>query len=152
MAAATHTNDQVLGLTGVTYGGSLTVTNLGGTLLPGDSFRLFATTNYSGSFTLLNLPPLPADLAWTNKLAVDGSLAVVIAAPPTLAWQKTPTNTLALSWPSYRTNFELQSQTNPLSCGLSTNWVAVPGATNSPVILPLGSTNPTVFFRLIQKP
>lgn len=147
-----RTNDAVLGLASVSFAGTFTVTNLNGTLLPGDSFRLFTATNYSGNFTQMNLPPLPSDLAWTNKLGVNGSLAVVIAAPPTLAWQRTPTNTLALSWPSYRTNFQLQSQTNPLSRGLSTNWVAVPGATNSPMILPLGMTNPAVFFRLIQKP
>ena len=146
------TNDAIVGLASVTYGGTLTVTALNGTLLPGDRFRLFAATNYSGGFAQLNLPPLPADLAWTNQLAMDGSVAIVIAAPPTLAWQKTPTNTLALSWPSYQTNYQLQSQTNPLIRGLNTNWVAVTGATSSPVILPLVRTNPAVFFRLVQKP
>ncbi len=40
------TNDTIAGLTSVIYGGSLIVTNLAGTLAPGDSFKLFTSTNY----------------------------------------------------------------------------------------------------------
>jgi hypothetical protein len=69
----------------LTYGGSLTVRDLGpDTLTAGDSFKLFSTSNdhysgnnYSGAFASIELPPLGPGLDWTNRLLVDGSIAVV---------------------------------------------------------------------------
>jgi fibronectin-binding autotransporter adhesin len=73
-----QTANKVSGLTSVTYGGTLTVTNLGPALQAGDSFTLFAAASYSGGFTNLVLPSLTAGLGWnTNNLAVNGTLAVV---------------------------------------------------------------------------
>jgi T5SS/PEP-CTERM-associated repeat protein len=87
------TNDRVLlkssvfgsNLPTLTYGGSLTVRDLGpDTLTAGDSFKLFSTSNdhysgnnYSGAFSSIELPPLGPGLDWTNRLLVDGSIAVV---------------------------------------------------------------------------
>ena len=51
MNKSTVTRDRFIGLSSVTYGGTLTVTNLGGTLANGDSFQLFSSTAYSGAFT-----------------------------------------------------------------------------------------------------
>jgi autotransporter-associated beta strand protein len=78
----------------VTAGATLTVTNIGSTnLMAGDTFALFSTP-INGSFSTLNLPKLPnASVAWTNKLAVDGTMAVVsvnilgvgLATPPLVA-------------------------------------------------------------------
>lgn len=77
------TNDVVRGMNIVNYDGTLTVTNLGGTLIPGDSFKIFYATNYSGSFAAFNLPALNASLAWnTTNLAVNGTLSVIAAVPP----------------------------------------------------------------------
>src|SRR5439155_17347001 len=45
------TNDLIQGLARVTYGGTLTVTNLGGTLAAGDTFKLFDAAIYDGAFT-----------------------------------------------------------------------------------------------------
>ena len=42
---ANGTNDAVKGLTAITYGGTLTVTNLGGTFIGGESYKLFSATN-----------------------------------------------------------------------------------------------------------
>jgi autotransporter-associated beta strand protein len=75
-------SQRVIGITTVTYGGTLLVTNVGPALQAGDTFTLFGATNYSGAFTTLNLPALDPCLAWTNRLAVNGSIAVV-ANPPT---------------------------------------------------------------------
>jgi hypothetical protein len=76
------TNDAVRGLSTITYGGTLTVTNLGGTLAAGDSFRLFSAANYSGSFASLNLPPPGVGLAWNTNGLTNGILSVAATAAP----------------------------------------------------------------------
>ena len=80
------TNDNIVGLSNVTYGGALQVTNLSGTLTSGDSFTLFTASSYAGAFSSLSLPLLNPGLAWTNKLLVDGSIAVVVLAPGDRFW------------------------------------------------------------------
>src|SRR6185295_18947978 len=62
--ANTGTNDAVVGLTTVTYGGTLSVVNLNGTLAAGQSYKLFSATSYTGAFTNI-VPATPgANLAW----------------------------------------------------------------------------------------
>jgi PKD repeat protein len=79
---ASGVSDRVQGVTTLAYGGTLTVTNLAGTLAAGDSFILFSATAYSGSFDTLDLPALPPGLRWdTSLLAVNGSIQVVNSAP-----------------------------------------------------------------------
>ena len=83
-------NDQVAGLTTLSYGGSLLATNLGaGSLAAGDSFTLFAANSYSGAFTNLALPPLSGSLDWdTSNLVVNGSITVVsTTSPPVIVSQ-----------------------------------------------------------------
>ena len=75
-------NDLLTGVTTLTCGGSLVVTNLGpDALAAGDSFDLFNATTFSGAFTNFNLPPLAnTNLVWdTSKVAVNGIIAVVAA-------------------------------------------------------------------------
>jgi autotransporter-associated beta strand protein len=80
--AQAGTNDQV-SAANISYGGTLTVTNVAGTLAAGNSFQLFiATNNYSNAFTVTNLPTLAAGLSWSNSLALDGKVTVVSSAPP----------------------------------------------------------------------
>ena len=62
---------------------------------------------------------------------------------------------LKLAWPLDHTGYRLQAQTNSLATGLTTNWVTVsnvgslnPSQTNQ-VTIPISTTNPTVFFRLV---
>jgi len=72
------TNDHMQVILPLTYGGALTVSNLGPTtLVAGDTFRLFTAPSYVGAFTNLSLPPLPSGFVWTNKLLVDGSIQVI---------------------------------------------------------------------------
>ena len=90
----------VSGLTSITYGGTLTVSDLGGGLAVGDTFVLFSSGGYSGSFAALDLPALGAGLVWdTRKLSVNGSIAVSVApvvtpaggtAQATLNWTAVP--------------------------------------------------------------
>jgi autotransporter-associated beta strand protein len=59
--------------------GTVTVTNLGPALVAGDSFKLFNKPLLNGQA----LSIVSADsVIWTNKLAVDGSIAVVPATMP----------------------------------------------------------------------
>jgi fibronectin-binding autotransporter adhesin len=81
---ANSTNDSVVGLTSVTYGGNLVIVNLGGTLADGDVFKLFDAPlgNYAGVFETIALPTLGANLFWeTNSLLVDGTVRVYTPRP-----------------------------------------------------------------------
>src|ERR1035437_1744761 len=74
----------------LTYGGTLIVTNLSGTLAPGDSFKIFDATTYAGSFTSSNLPPLTGSLQWnTATLSTSGTISVIDtnAYPQLLIWR-----------------------------------------------------------------
>lgn len=78
------TADAVQGLTSVTYGGTLNVTNITSdtaSLALNDSFTLFPFTTYAGAFTNFVLPPLPTGLNWDkSQLLVNGSIRVIAAA------------------------------------------------------------------------
>ena len=69
----------------ITAGGTLVVTNLGPVLQPGDSFQLFSTPVLA-SFASVSLPTNdPVTLAaytWTNRLAIDGTIAVLAVIGP----------------------------------------------------------------------
>jgi len=75
ISKATATND-VLKATSISLGGTLNVTNLGGTLTSGDSFKLFNGT-LSGTITVGTLPPLWPGLSWnTSALNSSGIISV----------------------------------------------------------------------------
>ena len=75
---AAGTNDKAQSVAALSYGGTLTVSNLGGSLAAGDTFTLFSATSYSGSFAAINLPSLSAGLYWsTSNLATNGSISVI---------------------------------------------------------------------------
>jgi autotransporter-associated beta strand protein len=58
-SAVGSTADQVLGVTALSYGGELTVTNIGpAPLAAGDSLVCFGASSYTGAFAGLVLPPL----------------------------------------------------------------------------------------------
>ena len=148
------TNGLVKGMSSVTYGGTLVVSNVSGTLAVNDAFKLFDATLYSGAFSAISPSTPGVGLAWSNTLATDGTLRIVKGIGP----NPTPTNItyavtsqgLVLSWPADHIGWILQGQTNAASRGLSTNWVAVPGsdATNL-ITVPISSANGSAFFRLV---
>ena len=111
-----HTNDQVVS-SGVSYGGTLTViTNAGdGALIAGDTFQLFNSGTYGGVFSATNLPALSAGLAWSNGLAINGSIKVVpvLPPPPVAGFSGGPTNVF-VTQPVALTD---------ASTGSITNWV-----------------------------
>jgi hypothetical protein len=150
------TNDLVTGISTVTYAGTLTATNIGGSALAaGDAFKLFNASTYLGSFGTI-VPATPDNniaLAWdTSTLNTDGKLRVVsgVVASPILNVVQSG-STLTFNWSD--AGFKLQSQTNLLSLGLQTNsanWFDYPGGTVSGVSATINPANPTVFFRLSQ--
>ena len=73
----TTTNDQVTGITAVTYGGKLKIT-LVGMVVGGEVFKLFSAATYNTTpFDSYDLPTLPSPLVWDySQLTVDGTLSV----------------------------------------------------------------------------
>jgi fibronectin-binding autotransporter adhesin len=73
-----HTNDLV-NAASISYGGTLVLTNLNGTLAAGDSFTLFNAGSYGGQFTNI-VPAIPGlNLAWNLS---NGVMSVVSTPTP----------------------------------------------------------------------
>lgn len=75
------TND-VLRAANLTYGGTLSLNNIAGTLAANEQFKLFNAGTYGGAFTNI-VPANPnndSSLAWdTNNLVINGTLKIVSA-------------------------------------------------------------------------
>ena len=148
--ATTRTNDLVRGLTTVTYGGTLTLSNLAGTITASNAFKLFSANTYRGVFASLT-PAIPGPgLAWnTNTLATDGTLRVVSTSSVTMGNNRSG-NLLTLSWPADHISWRLQAQTNSNGVGLSTNWFNVPNSTaTNEMPFTLDPNGRCVFYRMI---
>jgi hypothetical protein len=142
-SAGTH--DQFSGQTSVTYGGTLTVTNLAGTLTTSDTFTLFSPGASASNFASIIGSP-GAGLAYSFANGVLSVVAVNNNSPKIQFGASG--NTLTLSWPTNQ-YWILQSQTNSLSVGLSTNWADVAGSASvTNMNFTINPTNPTVFYRL----
>lgn len=84
--AGAGSNDQVNAAQTITYGGTLTVTDINGTPTGGQTFKLFSAASYAGAFAVTNLPALSGSLFWnTTNLNVNGTISVVSTAPTTKA-------------------------------------------------------------------
>ncbi len=133
--------------------GTLIVSNLGPALVAGNSFTLFSAPLVNGNLlTIPSSPALTAGLGWTNRLAIDGTIAVIVTVNPN------PTNLVAvvngsnleLTWPADHTGWRLQSQTNSLSVGLNAAWVDVAGSTSvHSVTNAINPANGAVFYRMV---
>jgi autotransporter-associated beta strand protein len=144
------TNDQVAGISTVTYGGTLIVTNVGSSPLQvGNSFKLFAAGTYASTFTNI---VYPAGYTFTDTLATDGSITVLTVSSggsPTLGYTNLGSGVLEFSWTG---GYRLQWQTNASpTVGLNTNWVDYPDASN-PVSVTNNPALSSTFFRLISTP
>lgn len=145
---AAPTNDSVFVTGAVNYGGTLSVTNLGGTLAPGDGFALFNVSGgSSGNFTNLVVTPPPSGLnvVFNPTNGVLSFVSAVVLAP-TLNYTNVGGGVLQFSWTGA---FKLQSQTNGTATGLRTNWFDYPGGGASPVGVTVNPANGAVFFRLV---
>lgn len=76
--AANSTNDVLRCNASITYGGTLNLVNLGGTLPAGASFKLFNASSYLGSFSSITpTTPGPGQTWNTSALATSGTISVV---------------------------------------------------------------------------
>ncbi len=145
--------DQIVCGGTLTYSGTLQVANLAGRLTTNNTFKLFTAATYSGAFA--NVTPLPGDgLAWnTETLLVDGTLRIGTGTaqnPTNITAVVVGGNSLQLSWPMDHKGWSLQTQTNSIDMGLSSNWFTVPGSSAvNEVVIPIDPANGAVFFRLV---
>jgi autotransporter-associated beta strand protein len=148
------TRDQIVGVNTLTYGGTLVVSNLSGTLTTNDTFHLFSATGYTGTFGAVSPASPGTGLAWnTTTLAVDGTLRIATASaspnPTNITAKMVGGNTLSLAWPANQ-GWTLEVQTNPLQTGLGTNWFRISSSTaTNQADIPIVTTNGSVFYRLI---
>jgi fibronectin-binding autotransporter adhesin len=87
----------------------------------------------------------------SSYITGSGSLQVGTSIPstPTSIAFSVSGSTLSLSWPANYQGWILQSQTNSLSTGLSSNWVDVSGSASSTSYnIIINRTAPAVFYRL----
>jgi autotransporter-associated beta strand protein len=142
-SAGTH--DWFSGQSSVTYGGTLTVTNLAGTLTTSDTFTLFSPGASASNFaSILGSPGHGLAYNFANGVL---SVVGVNTNSPKIQFGVSG-NTLTLSWPT-NLNWILQSQTNSLSVGLSSNWADVAGSASvTNMNVTINPTNPTVFYRM----
>jgi autotransporter-associated beta strand protein len=147
------TSDLVTGASAITYGGTLVLKNLSGTLAVGNTFTLFSAGSYSGSFSSVVSQTPNQIVTWNlSQLAPGGNGTVTVASVTPSPVTLSPTVTggmLHFTWPANQIGWQLQQQINPLSVGLYTNWVPVAGSTTTNAVnVPVNSNQPTVFYRL----
>jgi fibronectin-binding autotransporter adhesin len=150
--AGSPTSDRinVSGTLSNTGTGTLTVTNLGSALAVNDSFQIFNKAVSNGG--AISVTGGGSSVTWTNKLAIDGSIAVLAVVPttPTNITTTVSGGTLTVSWPANYTGWTLQAQTNAPGAGISTNWSRITSSTSTnQMSFPIGLSNGSVFFRLV---
>lgn len=150
--SASPTSDKVVvsGLLTNAGTGTVTVTNLGPALAVNDTFTLFSEPVLNGG--ALRIIGGGQGVNWTNKLAIDGTIAVssLVATTPTNITFNVSAGSLSLSWPANYIGWTLQGQTNAPGIGMTTNWIRIPSSTSvNQMTFPIGPTNGTVFFRLV---
>jgi autotransporter-associated beta strand protein len=137
----------------MTVNGSCTVRITGTNgLVAGSGYPLVSYAGtLSGSFANLQLQ-MP--YGWRGVLANSGNkislanVAVVSTVPPLMTCSNTGAQ-MQLSWPAANTGWRLQAQTNNLNSGLGTNWTDISATATNQASMPIGSTNGSVFFRLV---
>jgi hypothetical protein len=140
----------------ITYGGTLSVSNVGPALHATDYFQLFSS-GVSG-FATVNLQTNDivnnVKYTWYNTISSNGKITVatvsnLVNPTPTNITARVNGSNLELLWPADHTGWTLQVQTNNLNVGLSNNWVDMPGSTSvDSVTNTINPTNGAVFYRM----
>ena len=74
----------------------------------------------------------------------------IVTDPPPVLTNVVAAGQVQLSWGGEYEGYTLQSQTNPLGVGLSTNWQNVAGSESvTSTNFPVNTAVPTMFYRLI---
>jgi hypothetical protein len=132
------------------------------TAMSDNGYPLFLGARQNGanalSGDLYELIVIGSGLSASDQTSLENYFAssynlVFVNPNPTNILASMSANLLTLSWPADHTGWTLQAQTNSLSKGLGTNWVNVGNsATTNQVIIPINSTNGSVFYRLFYSP
>jgi autotransporter-associated beta strand protein len=149
-SGAIPVNDSVVGVTNISYGGTLIVTNAtGATFADGDAFVLFsASGTKTGNFTNIVVAPAePSLIASFNPTNGTLSFASAVVVPPTLYYTNQGGGVIEFGFDN---SSKLVWQTNTLAVGLSTNWLDYPD-TNNPVRVTNNPAIPASFFGLEPK-
>ncbi len=143
---STGARSQVAGLTAVSYGGTLTVTNVSGTLAVGDHFQIFpAMASPGGNFASISGGPPGVTFTFSPTTGVLTVASTVSLTPPTIVFSAGGGN-LQFSWPSDHLGWTLQ--TNSINIAVTADWFAFPGSTSvTNETIPV-STNGDVYYRL----
>ncbi|MFM2294189.1 MAG: hypothetical protein RLZZ350_602, partial [Verrucomicrobiota bacterium] len=132
--AATHTNDLITGLASVTYGGTLSLANLGGTFTNGTSFKLFDAASYSGSFAALSPATPSGTQVWnTSSLAVDGTISIAAGSVAPVVLTKTAlangTNVQFSFSGNVGSTYRIWASTNLAATPITNTWTLLTNAT-----------------------
>ena len=152
--AGTGGRDQVVGLSSVSYGGTLVVSNVAGMVTNRQTFQLFSAASRNGTFSAVSAAGSQPGLTWnfnpTNGVLM-ASVSVALT-PPHLTWTASRTN-LELSWPADHLGWTVLQQTNNLVKGLSRNtndWMRVAGSSAANQIsIQINQASPAGFYRLV---
>jgi fibronectin-binding autotransporter adhesin len=145
-------NADLLSASSVTFGGALTVNNIGPALQGGDTFHLFSGT-ISGTFAVTNLPALSStNLYWDTSLLSSGTIKVgsYSASTPTITSPSVSGGNFTLQVVSSQSGFNYVLQATPSLAPLT--WTAI--QTNAGTGGTLNFTNlivpgtPHQFFRI----
>jgi autotransporter-associated beta strand protein len=154
------TNDLVTGIKTNTYGGTLIVTNIGGSLLQaGDSFELFSANQHAGAFADIIYPD---GYIFTNTLAVDGRIWVASVLPagspgfPSGAISLLPNHSVSLTATgALGSSYRLWTTTNVALAPVTNTWMLLTNGTitESPfMIIDSTTTNASQRFYLFSTP
>jgi autotransporter-associated beta strand protein len=145
------TSDSVKGLTSIAYAGTLLVSNISGTIRPGQTFQLFSGSGSSGVFNSISPSSPGTGMFWFFNPAT-GALTASAAYPTNITCSVNATN-LTLSWPADHLGWTLAVQTNNPVSGLSLNandWARIPGSqTNTQLTIAFDKAVATGFYRLV---
>ena len=149
---ASAPNADLLSANSVTYGGTLTVNNIGGPLQAGDTFNLFDGA-ISGTFAATNLPALSStNLYWDTSLLNSGTIKVASnTAPMPVPTPHLNGTNFIVQVASSQLGFNYVLQATP---ALSTPITWTPISTNAGTggtlnfTNPITSGNPQQFFRI----
>ena len=146
-------NADLISAAALVFGGTLTVTNLGGPLVAGDSFQLFSGA-ITGAFAATNLPALSSsNLFWdVSQLQSQGIIKVAIVAPATpviVAPSLSGTN-FDLQVEASEMGFDYVLQTSPVLVPATWTGVQTNAGTGGPLgfEFPILPASPQQFFRI----
>jgi fibronectin-binding autotransporter adhesin len=141
--------DLVQGITSLSYGGTLVVSNTAGALTQGQTFQLFSAAGHTGNFA--NVQSSGDGVTWAFDPATGIATVMSIAAPTgTNISFSLSGNTLSLTWPAAYQGWLVQS--NSVSVADTNAWYDIAGsAAGTNLNITINPATPNVFYRM-RKP